>query len=97
MQIVTLAPNEFHMQQAQLSTGEEKKTSLEIKEKNVKEKNSESILQGTHTLRHVLESNPGGRFPLKIGSICRLVVKCKETKKKNKIQNKSFKTKSHYS
>jgi hypothetical protein len=25
----------------------------------------------THTLRQVLESKPGGRFPLKIGSICK--------------------------
>lgn len=29
----------------------------------------------THTLRHVVESNPGGKFPLKIGSICILIEK----------------------
>ena len=28
----------------------------------------------THTLRHVLGSNPGGRFPLRIGSIFKIKV-----------------------
>lgn len=38
-----------------------------------KEKQLKKIkgLYNTHTLRHVLESKPGGRFPLKIGSICK--------------------------
>lgn len=51
--------------------------------KDEKKKKNEDSLQGTHTLRHVLESNPGGRFPLKIGStICRVVIKCKNTRGK---------------
>ena len=29
-------------------------------------------MKNTHTLRHVLGSNPGGKLPLKIGSICKL-------------------------
>jgi hypothetical protein len=29
------------------------------------------IIPSTYTLQHVLESNPGGRFPLTMGSICR--------------------------
>lgn len=40
-----------------------------ISEKRRAKELLKEIIQ-TLTLRHVLESNPGGRFPLKIGSIC---------------------------
>jgi hypothetical protein len=29
------------------------------------------VTNGTHTLRHALVSKPGGRFPVRIGSICK--------------------------
>lgn len=41
-------------------------------QKMKKKEKKRKHLYNTHTLRHVLESNPGGRFPLKIGSICKI-------------------------
>lgn len=52
-----------------------------------KRKKGKKNLYNTHTLRHVVESNPGGRFPLKIGSIC----KNKKVKKKNQAKEKKKK------
>jgi hypothetical protein len=40
------------------------------------------IPNGTHTLRHVLVSKPGGRFPVRIGSICKNKNVKKQRKKK---------------
>ena len=59
-------------------------TTMQTEEKN--KKITRKCPNNTHTLRHVLGSNPGGRFPLGIGSIC----KTKKWKKeeKNKIKGK---------
>lgn len=50
---------------------------------NIKKVGKKNCLNKTHTLRHVLGSNPGGRFPLGIGSICKMERR-KEKRNKNK-------------
>ena len=49
---------------------EKRKISCQSRMKLKTEKNTES----THTLRQVEGSNPGGRLPLEIGSICKIKI-----------------------
>lgn len=50
----------------------------------MKKKKKKKVKTSTHTLRQVLGSKPGGRFPLGIGSICKNKnVKRIEKEKKN--------------
>lgn len=41
----------------------------QVKKACSKEEKKQKCLNNTYTLRHVLGSNPGGKFPLGIGSI----------------------------
>ena len=50
--------------------GKKRKVSCQSRMKLKTEKNTES----THTLRQVEGSNPGGRLPLEIGSICKIKI-----------------------
>ena len=43
------------------------------------------VTNGTHTLRHVLVSKPGGRFPVRMVSICKNKNVKNNERKKGKI------------
>ena len=59
--------------------------------KKIKKKNT----NGTHTLRHVLVSKPGGRFPVRIGSICKNKnVKTLKERKEKYIDKKNVRRRS---
>lgn len=61
-----------------------------MKQKKTTKLGEKKCQDDTHTLRQVLGSNPGGRFPLGIGSICKIKKWKKKTtkkKQKNKEQN----------
>jgi hypothetical protein len=70
-----------------------KQKEVEIQNGYVVQSMQKKVTNGTHTLRHVLVSKPGGRFPVRVGSIYKnknVINKEKKKKKEKKEKSKDM-------